>query len=86
MVVSHILNENTKDVIFETIRVSTSTLEKHHGHREFTDTDDGFYALLGSVLGKLAMHMLLDHKAEIDYRSVDRVVLFGREDLFPGEE
>lgn len=77
----HIINGYIKDMVFETIRVSTSTFEKSHGHKEFTDIDDGFYALLGSVLGNSSMHMLLDHKAEIGYRSVDRVVLFGRKDL-----
>ena len=78
IVISHIINDNTKNVIFETTRVSTSTLSGDHGHKEFTEVDDGFYALLGSVLGKSAMHMLLDHKAEIGYRSVDRVILVGQ--------
>ena len=83
IVMSHIFNDNTKNVISETTRVSTSTLSKDHGHKDFTKVDDGFYALLGSVLGKLAMHMLLDHKAEMKYRSVDRVVLVGKKNLHP---
>lgn len=47
---NHIVIGNTRDVIFESIRSSTSTLDKTNGHNEFTETDDGFYALLGSVL------------------------------------
>ena len=63
------------DVIFETSRTSTATVEKEDNHKEYTDVDDGFYALLGSVLGKSTMHMLLDHKSEIGYGLVDRVIL-----------
>ena len=40
-------------------------------------------SLLGSVLGKSVMHMLMDHKAEIDYRYVDRVILVGKKDVQP---
>lgn len=69
------VNENTRKVIFETNRVSTLTLEQDHGHKVYTEVNDGFP---GSVLGKLAMHMLLDHKAEMGDRLVDRVVLLGR--------
>ena len=82
----HVVNENTTDVIFESVRRSTSTLEKENGHMEFTETDDGFYALLGSVLRKYAMNLLLDHQADIGYRCVDRIVLFGRPQLVTGRE
>ena len=85
IVVSHVVNENTRDVILETTRVSTSLLSKDHGHQEFTQVDDGFHALLGSVLGKSVLHMLLDHKAEIGYRCVDRVILVGKKDLQPDQ-
>ena len=61
IVILHVINDNTKNVIFETTRVSTSLLSEDHGHQEFTEVDDGFYALLGSVLGKSVIHMLLDH-------------------------
>ena len=59
------------------MHMPSSTVEKNYGYKEYTDLDDRFYALLGSVVGKFMKHMLLDHKAEIEYRSVDRVVLFG---------
>ena len=79
------VNENTRDLILETTRVSTSLLSKDHGHQEFTRVDDGFHALLGSVLGKSVLHILLDHKAEIGYRCVDRVFLVGKKDLQPDQ-
>lgn len=85
IIMSHIVNDNTKNVIFETVRVSNSTLSGNHGHKEYIEVDDGFYALLGSVLGKLAMHMLLDHKAEVGYRLVDRVILVGQKHPDPGK-
>ena len=47
----HIINENTQDVIFESIRRSTATIEMKYGHKEFTGKDDAFYAISGSQLG-----------------------------------
>ena len=85
MVLNHIVNYNTRKVTYETIR-SSSTVEKNFGYNEYTDLDDGFYALLGSVLGKSIMHMLLDHKAKIGYRSVDRVDLLGKKRLDPTQQ
>ena len=85
IVVSHVVNENTRDVILETTRDSTSLLSKDHGHQEFTQVDDGFHALPASVLGKSVLHMLLDHKAEIGYRCVDRVILVGKKDVQPDQ-
>ena len=86
IVLYHIVNFDTKKVIYETIRSSTSTFEKDFGYKEYTDLDDGFYALLGSVLGKSMMQMLLDHKAEMGYRSVDRVILLGKRGIDPAEQ
>ena len=86
IVMSHIINEDTTDVIFQTIRSSSTTLEMEDGHKEYTETDDGFYAFLGSQLGNLAVNMIMDHKASIRYRYVDRIVLFGKEGLIPGSE
>ena len=47
----HIINENTQDVMFESIRSSTAKIEKEHGHKELTEKDDAFCAILGSQLG-----------------------------------
>lgn len=81
----HIANENTENVIFETMRVSISRIEKDHGHKEFTDTTTAFHALLGSALGKLAMHMLLNTKTGISYQSVHRIVHFRRQNSSPAK-
>ena len=85
IIISHVINVNTRDIIVETSRVATSLPAENHGHQEFTKEDPGFHALLGSILGKSVLHMLLDHKAEIGYRCVDRVVLVGKKDLQPGQ-
>ena len=53
---------------------------------EYAIKDDGFYPILGSQLGNVAMNMLLDHKSEIGYKYVDRFVLFGRTDMPTGRE
>ena len=79
--ITHVINDNNNDAIFEASRVSTSLLSKDHGQQEFTKVDEELYALLGSVLGKSVIHMLLDHKAEISYRCVDRVFLVGEKDV-----
>lgn len=44
--------------------------DSDYGCKEFSNTDDGGYALVRTVLGKLAMRMLLDHKTEIGHRSL----------------
>lgn len=81
IILSFVLNENTKAAIFESGRRSTSTFQKTLGYKEYTDLEDGFNTLLDSALGKMMVNMLLDHKAEIGYRSVDRVVLLSKEGL-----
>jgi hypothetical protein len=44
-------------------------------YREYTELDDGYCAILGSPNGANAMRMLLDHKAQLGYRLVDRIVV-----------
>ena len=63
-----------------------STREKTYGYKGNTEIGDGFYALLGSVLGKSMMHMLLEYKAEIGYRSVGRVVLLEQRAVYPAQQ
>lgn len=41
----------------------------------------GFYAILGSVNGANCLRLLRDHKADIGYRTVERVVVFGAAEL-----
>lgn len=53
---------------------SGPNLNREIGCREYTDLDSGFNALLRSVMRSSTMGPLLDHKAEIVYRTVERVV------------
>ena len=86
LAVSTIVNPNTRDVIFESCRRSTFAVSRPYGHVEFTPANPGFYAILGSLLGKIMMNMLLDHKAEIGFRVPVRIVVLGRKDLELGRE
>lgn len=76
-----VVNEPTKEVIWEAARVSSCTKKGPNYHSEYTDKDKGYYAFLGSVNGGSSMRMLLDHKAETGYRTVDRVVVLGDDQL-----
>ena len=48
------------------------------GYGEYTEFDNGFFALLESVLWNRTAYMLLDHKDVIGYRIVERIVVFGK--------
>ncbi|KAI9849461.1 MAG: hypothetical protein M1837_004081 [Sclerophora amabilis] len=71
-----VINRMTRLAIWQSARESTSVDEEvpDLGKRVYSARDDGFYAMLGSVNGASTMRMLLDHKQEIGYRTVDRVV------------
>ncbi len=73
-----IVEEQTKMVIYEAYRTPTCTRSGPNGYREYTELDNGFFALLGSVLGSSTMRMLLDHNTDIGYRTVERVVVFAK--------
>lgn len=75
----HIIREATKDVIFHVLRSSTFLLEKSDGYREYTNRDSGFFAIMGSVLGSSSMRVFIDHKSQIGYRTVEKVIVFGLE-------
>ena len=72
-----IVNTPTKKVIYEVARSSACTRSGPDGYLEYTELDNGFFAILGSVLGTSTMHMLIDHKSQIGYRTVEKVVVFG---------
>ena len=75
-------NEETKQIIWESLKHSSATREGPiRGHVEYTPLDNGFYALLGSPNGKIMMRMLLDHKSHIGYKTVERIILVGDKDL-----
>ena len=42
----------------------------------YEEPQDDFYALLGSPLGVQMLRLLLDHKGEIGFRYVEKVVVF----------
>ena len=76
-----IINEETKMVIWHAAR----TADKHRvtqkpsddkGYRVYEEPQRGFYALLGSTLGAQMLRMLIDHKGEIGFRFVEKVVVF----------
>ena len=53
----------------------TSIFLGDYNYKEFIEVDNEFYALLDSVLNKSTIHILLNYKIEIDYRSINRVIL-----------
>jgi hypothetical protein len=76
-----VVNESTMSVIWHAARLSTCIREGLHDYREYTKWDQGYHAILGSVNGASTMRMLLDHKAQIGYRTVERVVVLGDNQL-----
>lgn len=76
-----IINEGTQSVIWESIHRSNCTRTGDNHHVEYTAPDDGYYAILGTVNGASTMRMLLDHKAGMGYRTVERVIILGDEKL-----
>lgn len=74
-----IVEEHTKMVIYEAYRTSTFPRSGPNVYQEYTESDNGFFAFLGSVLGSSTMRLLLDHKADIGYRTVERVVVFAED-------
>ena len=66
--------------LYEAARSSSCTREDANGYKEYTKHDNGFFAILGSVSGNSAAHIILEHKKEIGYRTVERIVIFGKKD------
>ena len=81
-----VTNKETKQIIWESLKHSAATREGPvRGHVEYSPEDNGFFALLGSPNGKTMMRMLLDHKSHIGYKTVDRIVLVGIDELLLSE-
>ena len=74
-----ITNEASKAVIKDTWAYSDCTRDEEF-HRELTDTDPGFFAVLGSINGYSTMRMLRDHRQAVGFRTVERVLLLKTED------
>ncbi|KAL8725069.1 MAG: hypothetical protein Q9181_006554 [Wetmoreana brouardii] len=75
---SLVINEATQRVIWEASRRSTFTREGPDNHRQYTEDDEGFFAILGSINGANTMRMLRDHHAAVGYRTVSRVMIIGK--------
>ena len=69
-----IANEASQRIIKDVLDHSFSSrdVEDHLG---YTELDDGFFAILGSVNGASSMRMLLDHRQALRFRTAERVVL-----------
>ena len=77
-----VTNEETEQIIWESLKHSAATREGPiRGHVEYSPLDNGFYALLGSPNGKNMMRMLSDHKSHIGYKTVERIILVGDDEL-----
>ncbi|KAL7773779.1 hypothetical protein CFE70_003746 [Pyrenophora teres f. teres 0-1] len=62
------------------IHSSSSRIEENN-QVEYTCLDNGFYAILGTPNGASTMRMLRDHRTELGYRIVEKIVVFGNKDL-----
>ena len=73
-----VINLSARRAIWYAARRSTSLVEDPStGYAVYTKEDDGFYAILGSTNGASSMHLLIDHKAELGNRTVERIVVVG---------
>lgn len=73
----HVVNEPTLRSIWWAAELSGATGSRRNGWAVYTDSDDGFYAILGSVLGSNVMRMLVAHEEDTGYRTVEKVVVLG---------
>lgn len=73
---SSVINASSRTAIWHAARRSTCTNVGQRGYRVYTNTDDGFWAILGSTNGASTVRMLKDHKTEIGFRTIEKVVVF----------
>jgi hypothetical protein len=73
-----VINLSARRAIWYAARRSTSLVQcPSTGYAVYTKEDDGFYAVLGSANGASSMRLLIDHKAELGNRSVEKIVMIG---------
>jgi hypothetical protein len=70
-----VINASSRTAIWHAARKSSCTDDGTKGYKVYTKWNDGFYAILGSQNGANSMRILLDHKAKIGYRTVEKVVV-----------
>ena len=76
-----IINKATLMVIRHSAQWSECSESNTKGKRVYTKYHSGFFALLGSINGASTMRMLLDHKSQIGFRTVEKVVVFADDEL-----
>lgn len=73
---SNVVNSSSRTAIWHATRRSTCSNEGPKGYKVYTELDDGYYAVLGSQNGASTMRILLDHKAQIGFRTVEKIIVF----------
>ena len=71
-----LVNINTRMIIWQAAREDAIFPVGENGSRQYLPLDPGFFALLGSVNGCSTMRMLLDHKVQTGFKTVERIVVF----------
>ncbi len=71
----NVCNTQTLRALWWSAELSAATTSRRNGLRIYTNVDDGYHALLGSPNGASTMRMLIDHRGEIGFRVVERVVV-----------
>ena len=75
---SAVLNLSVRRAIWYAARRSTRVVEDPAtGYSVYNKEDEGFYAILGSDNGASSMRLLIDHKAELGNRTVEKIVVVG---------
>jgi len=77
IVMEFVINLPTLSTLWFAAEHSTSTITRRNGYTMYTDIDDGFFALMGSVLGKLVARILLDYRSDLSFRSVEKIIVTG---------
>ena len=72
---SNVVNSSSRTAIWHAARRSTCSNEGPKGYKVYTELDDRYYAILGSQNGASTMRILLDHKAQIGFRTVEKIIL-----------
>ncbi|KAL8856142.1 MAG: hypothetical protein Q9178_007267 [Gyalolechia marmorata] len=74
-----IINKEAKRIIWYAGQTSSSTRKGPKNYREYTELDHGFHAILGTANGASTLRMLLDHKQDAGWRTVEKVIVLESE-------
>ncbi|KAF2185721.1 hypothetical protein K469DRAFT_664674 [Zopfia rhizophila CBS 207.26] len=76
-----IVNEATMNAVWVASGRSSASRVEENNYVEYTQLDNGFYAILGTPNGASTVRMLLDHKRVLGFRVVEKVVVLGDDTL-----